>query len=158
MTEAGAVPNPDSPVGPAADADPVHVFPVRVYYEDTDAGGIVYYANYLKFAERARTEMMRGAGISHGVLLARHGAAFVVRRCTVDYQRPARLDDEIEVRTTIGAVAGAHIEAEQRVTRKGALLATIGLRLGCVGESGRAVRLPAPLHRALSPLVRAGGR
>ena len=135
-----------------------HVYPLRVYHEDTDAGGIVYYANYLKFAERARTEMMRGAGISHGALRAHHGAAFVVRRCTVDYRRPALLDDEIEVRTTIGTVAGAHIEAEQRVTRRGALLATIGLRLGCVGENGRAVRLPALLHRALSPLAQASGR
>ena len=132
-----------------------HVYPLRVYHEDTDAGGIVYYANYLKFAERARTEMMRGAGISHGTLLARHGAAFVVRRCTVDYRRPALLDDRIEVRTTISAVAGAHVEATQRVMRERTLLAAIGLRLGCVGETGRAVRLPAPLRRALSPLVQA---
>ena len=154
---------------PAADAAPgspaggrfegtEHVYPLRVYHEDTDAGGIVYYANYLKFAERARTEMMRGAGITHGVLLAGHGAGFVVRRCVVDYRRPALLDDEIEVRTTIDAVAGAHIEAEQRVMRQGALLVTIGLRLGCVGRDGRAVRLPTPLRLALSRLVHAGRR
>jgi acyl-CoA thioester hydrolase len=135
-----------------------HVYPLRVYHEDTDAGGIVYYANYLKFAERARTEMMRGAGISHGTLLARHGAAFVVRRCVVDYRRPALLDDRIEVRTTISAVAGAHIEAEQCVMRQGALLVSIGLRLGCVGRNGRAVRLPAPLRQALSGLMQTGRR
>ena len=132
-----------------------HVYPLRVYHEDTDAGGIVYYANYLKFAERARTEMMRGAGITHGALMADHGAGFIVRRCTVDYRLPALLDDEIEVRTTIGAVAGAHIEAEQRVLRGDALLVGIGLRLGCVGRNGRAVRLPAPLRGALSRLVQA---
>ena len=130
-----------------------HVYPLRVYHEDTDAGGIVYYANYLKFAERARTEMMRGAGISHVALLGEHDAAFVVRRCTVDYREPARLDDEIEVRTTIGRVAGAHIDAVQRVLRQGALLAQLGLKLGCVGRNGRAVRLPAPLRRALSEFV-----
>ena len=130
-----------------------HVYPLRVYHEDTDAGGIVYYANYLKFAERARTEMMRGAGISHVTLLGEHDAAFVVRRCTVDYRQPAHLDDEIEVRTTIGRVAGAHIDAVQRVLRRGALLAEVGLKLGCVGRNGRAVRLPAPLRRALSEFV-----
>ena len=130
-----------------------HVYPLRVYHEDTDAGGIVYYANYLKFAERARTEMMRGAGITHVTLLGNHDAAFVVRRCVVDYRKPARLDDEIEVRTSIGTVAGAHIEAEQRVVRDGALLANIDLRLGCVGHTGRAVRLPVPLRQALSELV-----
>ena len=135
-----------------------HVYPLRVYYEDTDASGIVYYANYLKFAERARTEMMRGAGITHVMLLGDHDAAFVVRRCVVDYRQPARLDDEIEVRTSIGTVAGAHIEAEQRVMREDALLASVGLKLGCVGRNGRAVRLPAPLRQALSELVPAGGQ
>ena len=135
-----------------------HVYPLRVYHEDTDAGGIVYYANYLKFAERARTEMMRGAGITHVTLLGNHDAAFVVRRCVVDYRRPARLDDEIEVRTSIGTVAGAHIEAEQRVVRDGALLANIDLKLGCVGRNGRAVRLPVPLRQALSELAPMGGQ
>ncbi len=130
-----------------------HVYPLRVYHEDTDAGGIVYYANYLKFAERARTEMMRGAGITHVTLLGDHDAAFVVSRCVVDYRQPALLDDEIEVRTTIDRVAGAHIEAEQRVVREGALLASIGLKLGCIGRNGRAVRLPAPLREALSELA-----
>ena len=135
-----------------------HVYPLRVYHEDTDAGGIVYYANYLKFAERARTEMMRGAGITHVTLLGDHDAAFVVRRCVVDYRQPARLDDEIEVRTSIGTVAGAHIETEQRVIRDGALLANIDLKLGCVGRTGRAVRLPAPLRQAFSELAPMGGQ
>ena len=76
----------------------------------------------------------------------------------MDYRQPARLDDEIEVRTSIGTVAGAHIEAEQRVMREDALLASIGLKLGCVGRNGRAVRLPAPLRHALSELVPAGGQ
>ncbi len=151
---------PDTPMAPSAGRfqGAEHVYPLRVYYEDTDASGIVYYANYLKFAERARTEMMRGAGITHVTLLGDHDAAFVVRRCTVDYRQPARLDDDIEVRTSIGTVAGAHIEAEQRVVREGALLASIDLKLGCIGRNGRAVRLPAPLRQALSSLVPAGGK
>ena len=135
-----------------------HVYPLRVYHEDTDAGGIVYYANYLKFAERARTEMMRGAGITHVTLLGDHDAAFVVRRCAVDYKQPALLDDEIEVRTSIGTVAGAHIAAKQRVMRDGVLLANIDLKLGCVGRNGRAVRLPVPLREALSGLLPTGGQ
>ncbi len=133
-----------------------HVYPVRIYYEDTDAGGIVYYANYLKFAERARTEMMRAANIAHGALLAERGIAFIVRRCVVDYRMPAVLDDMIQVRTTIGTVAGAHIDAEQRVTRGGESLVTIGLRLGCVNREGRAVRLPGPVRGTLSRLQQAG--
>ncbi len=146
---------PNAPMDPLGGRfeGPEHVYPLRVYHEDTDAGGIVYYSNYLKFAERARTEMMRGAGITHVTLLGNHDAAFVVRRCVVDYRQPARLDDEIEVRTSIGTVAGAHIEAEQRVVRSGALLANIDLKLGCVGRNGRAVRLPVPLRDALSELV-----
>ena len=154
---AQAAPAPPASLGGRFE-DGTHVYPLRVFHEDTDAGGIVYYANYLKFAERARTEMMRGAGITHTALLADHGAGFVVRRCVVDYRQPARLDDEIEVRTTIGTVAGAHIEAEQRVMRQGALLVSIDLRLGCVGRNGRAVRLPAPLRQVLSGLVQAGRR
>ena len=151
---------PDTPAAPLGGRfeDAEHVYPLRVYHEDTDASGIVYYANYLKFAERARTELMRGAGITHVTLLGDHDAAFVVRRCVVDYRQPARLDDAIEVRTTIGRVAGAHIDAEQRVVREGALLATVGLRLGCVGRNGRAVRLPTPLRHALSGLVSADQR
>ena len=151
---------PDTPMAPHGGRfeGAEHVYPLRVYYEDTDASGIVYYANYLKFAERARTEMMRGAGITHVTLLGDHDAAFVVSRCVVDYRQPALLDDEIEVRTTIDRVAGAHIEAEQRVVREGALLAGIGLKLGCVGRNGRAVRLPTPLREALAELVLTGRR
>src|SRR5262249_19258454 len=92
-----------------------HVFPVRVYYEDTDAAGIVYYANYLKFAERARTEMLRAHGFEHGGIGA--GLAFAVRSCAVDYLRPARLDDALEVRTRITRVGGASLEADQDICR-----------------------------------------
>ena len=68
-----------------------HIFPIRVYYEDTDAGGIVYHAAYLKYAERARTEMMRATGMGHGDLLERHGVRLAVHRCVIEYHRPARL-------------------------------------------------------------------
>jgi acyl-CoA thioester hydrolase len=133
-----------------------HVFPFRVYYADTDAAGIVYYANYLKFAERARTEMMRAASVSHSALSAERGIAFIVRRCAIDYRVPATLDDVIEVRTTINKLGGASIDVAQHVLRDGETLVTIDLRLGCVDRKGRAVRLPEPLRHALARMEPAG--
>ncbi len=120
----------------------VHVFPVRVYYEDTDAAGIVYYANYLKFAERARTELLREHGISNRALRETEGVAFAVRRLSAEYLAPARLDDYLEVRTRITGVHGAAIEAQQDVVREGRDLARLTLTLACVASTGRPRRLP----------------
>src|SRR5579863_10036206 len=80
-------------------------WPIRVYYEDTDAGGVVYYANYLKFAERARSEILRAAAFDHGLLAADHGVGVVVRSCTIDFLSPARLDDALEVRSRIATMS-----------------------------------------------------
>ena len=135
-------------------ADDVHVFPLRVFYEDTDAAALVYYANYLKFIERARTEMMRLVGFTHSDLMAESGLAFIVRRCDIDFIAPARLDDRLEVHTRILDLRGASIEAEQIVKRDGVDLVRVGLRLGCVTREGRPARLPAGLKKALAPLQR----
>src|ERR1700742_3787402 len=89
----------------------------RVYYEDTDTGGIVYYANYLKFAERARTEVLRDLGITQRILMDEEGVAFAVRRCEVDYLVPARLDDELEVRTALRALGAASLDLDQAIYR-----------------------------------------
>lgn len=134
-----------------APSEPLHVLSVRVYYEDTDAAGIVYYANYLKFAERARTEMLRGAGLDHPQLWAGEGIGFVVRQCLIDYLAPARLDDRLVVQTWIEAVAGASLAMAQRVRREGADadLARMRLKLACVGRDGRTVRLPPRVRTAL---------
>lgn len=129
---------------------PPHSFPIRVYYEDTDAAGIVYYANYLKYAERARTEMMRDAGVSHAAMVEREGVMFAVRRCEVDYLRPARLDDLLEVETRLVDVGGATIEAEQVVRRAGDVLVRIRIRLACLDSRGRPARLPAPIRATLA--------
>ena len=133
-------------------ADGVHVLPLRVYYEDTDASGVVYYANYLRFIERGRTDMLRLLGVNHRALGDRAGVAFAVRRCEIDYLAPARLDDEIEVRTAIAAVGGATIEARQSVRRGADELARGTLRLACVGADGRPRRLPAAVRTALAAL------
>ena len=132
---------------PRSDA---HIFPLRVYYEDTDAGGIVYYANYLRFAERARTEYLRSVGADHQTLLAEDGIAFTVRQCSVDYMSPAFLDDPLEVHTRFLEVRGASLRAEQVVKRKTDELARLNVRLACVGDDGRPRRMPTAFRSALS--------
>ena len=127
-----------------------HIFPLRVYYEDTDAGGIVYYANYLRFAERARTEYLRSVGADHQTLMAEDGVAFTVRQCSVDYVSPAFLDDPLEVHTRFLEVRGASLRAEQVVKRQTDELARLIVRLACVGGDGRPRRMPAALRSALA--------
>src|SRR6188472_3373896 len=104
-------------------ADPAtaaHTHPVRVYYEDTDASGIVYHANYLKFAERGRTEMMRALGFAHSGIAAETGIVFTVRQVSIDFRLPARLDDLLSVETRIVEIGGARLLLDQRICRDGA--------------------------------------
>jgi acyl-CoA thioester hydrolase len=128
----------------------MHHFPVRVYYEDTDAAGIVYYANYLKFIERARTEMMRLYGVEHEKARRSGGAGFIVRRCEIEYHAPARLDDELVVETRVKQLGGATILLSQDVLRDAALLVRASVLIACVGAQGRPMRLPAELRSSLS--------
>ena len=105
---------------------------VRVYYEDTDAGGIVFYANYLKFFERARTEWLRAAGVDQQSLIDREGVAFVVKSARIDYHAPARLDDAITLTLTIEKLGRASIEFAQKAYRGDLLLADASVKVGCV--------------------------
>jgi acyl-CoA thioester hydrolase len=125
------------------------VYPLRVYYEDTDAAGIVYYANYLRFAERARTEMMRSLGLNHSGMMAEEGVVFAVRHCTADFLAPARLDDWLEVVTRITGLRGASLGLEQWVRRDGADLVRMSLKLACMTLAGRPSRIPATLRADL---------
>jgi acyl-CoA thioester hydrolase len=125
-----------------------HHHPIRVYYEDTDAGGMVYHSNYLKFAERGRTELLRSLGHSHTSAREESGIAFVVRRCTADFLVPARLDDALIVSTSVVAVRGALLSLRQEVRRGETLLAALDIDVACIGREGRAQRLP-PLLRAM---------
>jgi acyl-CoA thioester hydrolase len=133
----------------AAAALPSHRYALRVYYEDTDAGGIVYHANYLRFAERARTEMMRDAGVPHAAMVARDGVMFAVSRCEIEYLRPARLDDLLDVETRLVEVGGATVELEQIIRRDGTDLARIRIRLACLDATGRPCRVPAEVRAAM---------
>ena len=133
-----------------------HVWPIRVYFEDTDAGGVVYHGNYLKFAERARTELMRAAGFDHSGLAKEHGVLIVVRHCAIEFIAPARLDDALEVRSRITTLGGASLTMRQEVFRPMAekgddtMLVAIDLRLACIRTDFRPARLPAALRKALS--------
>jgi acyl-CoA thioester hydrolase len=135
-----------------------HVYPTRVYYEDTDAAGIVYYANYFKFTERARTEMMRCLGTEHRSLMREAGIAFAVRNCDADYLLPARLDDSLVVQTRIRELRGASMRLMQTVARRDdvgdeTILVESAVRLACMDGDLRPARLPGPVRESLGNLV-----
>jgi acyl-CoA thioester hydrolase len=126
-------------------------FPIRIYWEDTDAGGVVFYANYLKFFERARTEWLRAAGVQQQALRDATGAMFVVAEVQTSYLAPARLDDEIEVTVAVNELGAASMVLEQQAWRGGTLLATGRIRIGCVdGGSLRPRRIPAQVVTAIN--------
>ena len=130
-------------------AEGIHIYPVRVYYEDPDAAGIVYYANYLKYAERARTEMLRDLGTENARLMKTEGLAFAVRRCEVDFFKPARLDDLLSVETRLIDIGGASVVVDQRVKRDNAELVRMELKLACLSLDGRPAKLPAVVKTRL---------
>lgn len=122
-------------------------FPVRVYWEDTDAGRVVYYASYLKFLERARTEWLRALGIDQVQLLREERLQFVVVEANVRYHRPARFDDELVVSVTLESMRGASIAMGQEVRRAGELLVSATVRAACIDAE---TLKPRPLPRALT--------
>ncbi|WP_198376733.1 YbgC/FadM family acyl-CoA thioesterase [Neoroseomonas rubea] len=144
-----------------AASDRIHRHYLRVYFEDTDAGGMAYHARYLHWAERARTESLRAIGLPHNLMIERHGALLVVRRVEVEYWRPARLDSRVVVETAILRVTGAQILLDQTVRlaeegsgAPGERLA--GLKVGLVSVDQAALKpvpLPEPWRSVLKGLV-----
>jgi acyl-CoA thioester hydrolase len=130
----------------------VFSWPVRVYYEDTDAGGIVFYANYLKFFERARTEWLRGLGIGQQDLLDEHGAMFVVKNASIDYHAPAKLDDELILTLWIEKLGRASVQFVQQASCGASLLASAHVKVGCVDRNSLK---PRPLPDAVAAKMRA---
>ncbi|GAB1478444.1 tol-pal system-associated acyl-CoA thioesterase [Paracoccaceae bacterium] len=126
-----------------------HRHHLRVYYEDTDLAGIVYYANYLKFIERGRSEWVRARGLDQVALKAEAGIVFAVRRVEADYLQPAHFDDELVVTTELRAIGGARIELWQEVLRGEERLFTAAVTLVCLGPGGQATRLPPGVRAAL---------
>ncbi|MCJ8144756.1 tol-pal system-associated acyl-CoA thioesterase [Ancylobacter sp. A5.8] len=138
-----------------------HVLPVRVYYEDTDFSGIVYHANYLKFMERARSDHLRLIGVVQGDLFGEAlaeapGFAFVVRSMELQFVRPARIDDVLEIHTSPVEVAGASITLQQKVMRGGDLLVEGKVKVAFVAQ-GRARRIPDSLRAAMKATLDEGG-
>jgi acyl-CoA thioester hydrolase len=133
-----------------------HQMPVRIYFEDTDSGGIVYYANYLKYAERARTELLRSIGVESGQLMHEFGIGLAVRRCHTEYLKPAILDDHVMLQTELQRVGGASIDLRQVVLRGVDELVQMDVKLGCINfVSGRPAALPKNLRNALNTQMNA---
>lgn len=124
-----------------------HRFSLRVYYEDTDLAGIVYYANYLKFIERARSELLRERGIDQVAMKADHGVVFAVRRVEADFLTPARFDDDLVVETTAEVVTGARVVLKQAVQRGAETLFVARVTIVALTETGRPARLPADVRQ-----------
>ncbi|OSQ38755.1 YbgC/FadM family acyl-CoA thioesterase [Thalassospira mesophila] len=128
-----------------------HIYPLCVFYEDTDAGGIVYHAQYLAFAERARTAMLNLLGFSNRNIAERHKVAIAVRHCTVDFRRAARLEDRLKVESRLIRIGGASLGFEQKIMRDGEELVVIEIFLACMSlETFRAQRLPDELRNVFS--------
>lgn len=127
---------------------------VRVYYEDTDSGGVVYYANYLRFLERGRTECLRALGWQQQALLAETGLAFAVRSLAADYLKPARLDDLLEIETRVAELGRAQVTFAQSIRRGETTLLTATVRVACLDLArGKPAALPKELHAQLASLI-----
>jgi acyl-CoA thioester hydrolase len=125
-------------------------FPVRVYYEDTDAAGVVYYANYLKFMERARTEWLAALGFPLAAFERDHGVVFVVHRCEIDFHLPARLNDALDVTVEPAKVGASTLKARQQVLRGADVVTSALITLACLDAARwRPVRMPAVLVQHL---------
>ena len=126
-----------------------HELDIRVYYEDTDAGGIVYYANYFKFCERGRTELLRDAGFENKPLMDREGFIFVVRKLDAEYMSPAFLDDVLTMKTSLDAMNNASFVMKQSLFKQDRLIFQANVTLVCVTKNGKPTRVPDYLRQAL---------
>lgn len=134
-----------------------HVLPVRVYFEDTDFSGLVYHTSYLRWCERGRSDLLRLLGVHHNELYQGIGgsepAAFVLRHLEVDYLRPARIDDVLEVVTECAALGGAHITLAQHIRREDTVLCRVTVKVVLIGLSGKPQRLPAAIQQKMGERI-----
>ena len=130
-----------------------HILPIRIYYEDTDLSGVVYHANYLRYMERGRTEFFRCAGIWLARLHEPEPVAWTLRKAALEYHRPARLDDPLEVHTRCGGLSGARMTAVQRVMSGAALLVEGHVEACIITLSGKPRRIPQEIRDKLAPFL-----
>ena len=151
--EDAAIPEPDRPPLGYFDGRE-HRYPVRVFYEDTDFSGVVYYANYLRFLERGRSSFFRLAGIGHAELLERDPPlAFVIRKINLDYRSSAKIDDVLSVVTTYDTFTGARLRVSQRIERDGEVILTADSEAACIDLDGRPRRAPKAMIEKLRPYL-----
>lgn len=134
-------------------AGPLHLFPVRVYYEDTDLSGIAYHANYLRWFERARSDMLRLLGVDQRRAVEQGEGAYAVADLAIRYAAPARLDDALVIESGVTELRAASIRLRQRARREGSLLAEAEVRVGFVAPNGRARRQPESWRKAFQTIM-----
>ena len=122
------------------------MFKLKVYYEDTDSGGVVYYANYLKFLERARTEILYNKGFSHKYLKSFFDILVVVKTCKIDFIKPAKLDDVLEISTSLIKKSKVQVYLNQEIYCQNILLSKSDVRIAFVNTQGKIVRIPSQLY------------
>lgn len=133
--------------------DGVHILPVRIYFEDTDLSGIVYHANYLRYAERGRSDFLRAIGVDHSKLLASDTPVYwTLHHIEIDFKRPARIDDLIEVHTVAAAISGAKLLMIQSIRRDGQELARVRVNAACISPEGKVRRIPQMVRDAFAAL------
>jgi len=130
-----------------------HIWPVRIYYEDTDHGGVVYYANYLRFMERARTEFLRSEGVELDMLEQSEGVLFSVTEVNIRYLKPARFNDLLEVRSRLLEARGARLAFEQCVLHGQDVLVEAEVKLACMDRSGRPMRIPTTVLQKMKTKI-----
>ena len=124
-------------------------YKIKVFYEDTDAGGVVYYANYLKFFERARTEAITEIGLSNRKLLDKFGVLIIVKSCNIDYKKPAKLEDQLEIKSIISSISNSSFRMKQNVFRDDELLTSSEIHLVVVDKNGKPTRIPDELKQKI---------
>lgn len=127
-----------------------HDVPVRVYYEDTDAGGIVYHASHIRYAERGRTEYLRNAGFLNSDLMSEMGVLFVVRRIEAEYLKPAKLDDLLTVRTALQTIKNTSFVMSQKIIRGDEILFDMNVTLVCINPEGKPIAMPPAVKAAFT--------
>ena len=126
------------------------VHEIKVYYEDTDSGGVVYYSNYLKFLERARTEMINSVGLSNKKLLDEHKSLIIVKSCNIEYMKPAKLEDKIQIYSSIESFNKASFIMNQNIKKENDLIVKAKIKLVTVNQEGKAIKIPSVLEKQLA--------
>ena len=124
-------------------------YKVKVFYEDTDAGGVVYYANYLKFFERARTEVITEIGWSNKKLLDKFGVLIIVKSCNIDYKKPAKLEDQLEIKSIISSISNTSFKMTQKAFKDDELMTSSEIHLVVVDKNGKPTRIPDELRQKI---------